>query len=111
MDYSRSKGLSNRDNSEFDTSANRPMYDEELDSKVINAESLQFDTTLNDISNELRPGETLVLDIGNNYYNQTDEIYDTLVMRGYDVRKSFKNGRNQILVSKAHYKDIPSKRK
>jgi hypothetical protein len=87
------------------------MYDEELDSKVINAESLQFDTTLNDISNELRPGETLVLDIGNNYYNQTDEIYDTLVMRGYDVRKSFKNGRNQILVSKAHYKDIPSKRK
>ena len=68
--------------------------------RIINAESLNIDTTLNDISNELRPGETLILDIGNNYFNQTDEIYDTLVMRGYDVRKSFKNGRNQIIVSK-----------
>ena len=68
--------------------------------KTINAESLNIDTTLSEISGELRPGETLVLDIGNNYFNQTDEIYDTLVMRGYEVRKSFRNGRNQIIVSK-----------
>lgn len=70
------------------------------DEKVLNAESLNIDTTLSEISGELRPGETLVLDIGNNYYHQTDEIYDTLVMRGYEVRKSFRNGRNQIIVSK-----------
>jgi hypothetical protein len=68
--------------------------------KTINAESLNIDTTLNDISGELKPGETLILDIGNNYFHQTDEIYDTLVMRGYDVKKSFRNGRNQIIVSK-----------
>lgn len=72
----------------------------EYEEKTINAESLNIDTTLREISSELKPGETLILDIGNNYFNQTDEIYDTLVMRGYDVRKSFKNGRNQIIVSK-----------
>lgn len=68
--------------------------------KTVNAESLNIDTTLNEISSELKPGETLVLDIGNNYFHQTDEIYDTLVMRGYEVKKSFRNGRNQIIVSK-----------
>ena len=68
--------------------------------KTLNAESLNIDTTLHEISTELKPGETLILDIGNNFFHQTDEIYDTLVMRGYEVRKSFKNGRNQILVSK-----------
>lgn len=68
--------------------------------KTINAENLNIDTTLNEISHELKPGETLVLDIGNNYFHQTDEIYDTLVMRGYEVRKSFRNGRNQIIVNK-----------
>lgn len=73
---------------------------EGYDDKTINAENLNIDTTLSEISCELRPGETLVLDIGNNYFNQTDEIYDTLVMRGYEVKKSFRNGRNQIIVSK-----------
>lgn len=75
-------------------------YESADDEKILNAESLNLDTTLNEISDELKPGETLILDIGNNYFNQTDEIYDTLVMRGYDVRKSFRNGRNQIIVSR-----------
>jgi hypothetical protein len=66
----------------------------------IYAENLQTEATLNEISKNLKPGETLILDIGNNYFNQADEIYDTLVMRGYDVKKSVNNGRNQILVSK-----------
>ena len=70
------------------------------DGKTINAESLNVDTTLSEKSRELKPGEILVLDIGNNYFHQADEIYDTLVMRGYEVRKSFRNGRNQILVNK-----------
>ncbi|MCX7921331.1 MAG: hypothetical protein N3B21_04805 [Clostridia bacterium] len=69
------------------------------DEKIVNAENLNIDSTLNDISKELRPGETLILDVGNNYFDQTDQIYDTLVMRGYNVRKSFKNGRNQIIVN------------
>ena len=68
--------------------------------KVINGENLNVESTLEQISREVRPGETLILDIGNNYYQQTDQIYDTLVMRGYEVRKTFRNGRNQILVSK-----------
>lgn len=66
--------------------------------RIINAESLNIDATLEEISKQLRRGETLILDVGNNYFNQTDAIYDTLVMRGYDVKKSFKNGRNQIIV-------------
>lgn len=72
----------------------------EEEERILNAENLNIDTTLHEISCELKPGETLILDIGNNYFHQTDEIYDTLVMRGYDVRKSFKNGRNQIVVSR-----------
>lgn len=70
------------------------------DEKIVNAENLNIDSTLESISKELGLGETLVLDIGNNYFHQTDEIYDTLVLRGYNVRKSFRNGRNQIIVSK-----------
>jgi len=31
-----------------------------------------------------------------------------LVTRGYDVRKSFKNGRNQILVTKSHTDNNPN---
>lgn len=66
---------------------------------VLNAESLNIDSTLDEISRQLGSNETLILDVGNNYFNQTDKIYDTLVMRGYDVKKSFKNGRNQIIVT------------
>ena len=68
--------------------------------KVVNAENLNFEASLNDISRELRPGETLILDIGNNYFHQADEIFDTLVLQGFDVKKSFKNGRNQVIVSR-----------
>ena len=68
--------------------------------RVINAESLNIDSTLDQLSKDMHPGETLILDIGNNYYNQTDEIFDTLVLKGYDVKKTFRNGRNQILVHK-----------
>ena len=73
---------------------------ENQDEKTVNAENLNFETSLNDISRELGPGETLILDIGNNYFHQADEIFDTLVMQGFDVRKSFKNGRNQVVVSR-----------
>ena len=66
--------------------------------KIVNAESLNIDATLEDISKQLRKGETLILDVGNNRFNQTDIIYDTLVLRGFKVRKSFKNGRNQIII-------------
>ena len=49
--------------------------------EIINAESLNIDTTLEKLSKELKPDETLILDVGNNYFEQTDAIYDTLVMR------------------------------
>lgn len=78
------------------------MYEHE-DEKIVNAENLNIDSTLTEISQELKSGETLILDVGNNYFNQTDIIYDTLVMRGYDVKKTFRNGRNQIIVSKKHH--------
>lgn len=68
--------------------------------RVINGESLNIDSTLEQISREMHPGETLILDIGNNYFYQADEIFDTLVLQGYDVKKTFRNGRNQIIVHK-----------
>ncbi len=72
-----------------------------MDEKIINAEPVNnIDSTLEEISRELKTGETLVLDVGNNYFEQTDIIYDTLVMQGYNVKKSFRNGRNQIIVNK-----------
>jgi hypothetical protein len=70
------------------------------EAKVVNAENLNIDSTLEKISNELKSGETLILDVGNNYFHQTDAIYDTLVLKGYSVKKSFLNGRNQIIVSR-----------
>jgi hypothetical protein len=70
----------------------------ENEEKTVNAENLNVDSTLDEISRELKKNDTLILDIGNNYFNQTDTIYDTLVMRVYDVKKTFKNGRNQIIV-------------
>jgi hypothetical protein len=77
-------------------------FEMDNEEKIVNAESQNIDNTLENISKELELGETLILDIGNNYFNQTDEIYDTLIMRGYDVRKSFLNGRNQIVVRKSN---------
>lgn len=70
------------------------------DEKIVNAESLNIDSTLEEVTKELKPGETMILDVGYNYFHQTDVIYDTLVMQGYDVKKTFRNGRNQIIVSK-----------
>lgn len=68
------------------------------DDKIINGESLNFDMTLEQLSNEIKPGETLILDVGNNYFNQNDELYNSLVLKGYEVRKTFRNGRNQLIV-------------
>jgi len=73
---------------------------ENHDEETVNAENLNFEASLKDISKDLKPGETLILDIGNNYFHQADEIFDTLVMQGFDVRKSYKNGRNQVVVSR-----------
>lgn len=70
------------------------------DDRVINGENLNIDTTLEEIANEIKPGETLIIDIGNNYFHQTDEIFDVLILKGYDVRKSYRNGRNQLIVRK-----------
>lgn len=68
--------------------------------KIIAADITDIDSTLEQISRELKTNETLILEVGNNLYNQTDTIFDTLVMKGYDVRKSFHKGRNQIVVNK-----------
>ena len=67
--------------------------------KTINAENLNIDATLDDITKELQNNDALILDVGNNYFNQTDAIYDKLIMRGFNVRKTFKNGRNQVIVT------------
>lgn len=56
------------------------------------------DATLDEISEELKPGETLVFDVSGCDVRQTDAIYDNLVMKGYDVKMSSKNGKDQVIV-------------
>ena len=70
------------------------------DENTINAENMNIDSTLEQISKELKHDETLVLDVGDSNLEQTDAIYDTLVMRGYQVRKNFSRNNKQIIVSK-----------
>jgi len=74
--------------------------DNDNDEKTISAEYVNIDSTLHEISRELKTDETLILDIGDSQPGQVDAIYDTLIMRGCDVKKSFRNGRNQIIVRK-----------
>ena len=71
----------------------------ELQNNIINSENLNETNTLNMVQSKLKPGETLILDIGNNYFNQADKLYDILLNNGYYVRKTLVNGRNQLLVS------------
>lgn len=71
----------------------------ELQNNVINLESLNEQESLSIIERRLKPGETLVLDIGYNYYHQADNIYNRLINDGYYVRKTLVNGRNQLLVA------------
>lgn len=71
-----------------------------MEDKPMHVENTNIDATLDQLSGELQRGETLILEVDQNRLDQSDTIYDTLVMRGYDVRRAFKNGRNQIIVSK-----------
>ena len=71
----------------------------ELQNNVLNAESLHEDNCLSVVSSKLKPGEVLILDVGNNYYHQNDKLYDILSSNGYYVRKTLVNGRNQLLVA------------
>ena len=71
----------------------------DLQNNIINSESLNETNTLGVVESRLKPGETLILDIGNNYFHQADKIYDILASNGYYVRKTLVNGRNQLLVA------------
>lgn len=76
----------------------------ELQNNLINLESINDSSTLDIVKSRLKPGETLILDIGNNYYNQTDKLFEELASNGYYVRKTLVNGRNQLLVAYADNK-------
>lgn len=71
----------------------------ELQNNVINSENLNETNALEVVGSKLKPGETLILDIGNNYYHQADKLYDILANNGYYVRKTQVNGRSQLLVA------------
>jgi tRNA splicing endonuclease len=70
-----------------------------MDEKEVKIENRNIDSTLDEISRHLKPDETLIFDIGSNDDDQTDIIYDKLVMRGYSVKKMIKNGNSHIIVS------------
>lgn len=66
--------------------------------KVINCEHLSACDNIDSITKNMAAGETIILDVGNNFFNQADEIYSCLTNQGYDVRKTFRNGRNQLIL-------------
>lgn len=67
----------------------------------LDAANQNIDITLNEISEQLKHGETLVLEVGYGNHDQTDKIYDTLVMKGFNVKKTTRNGKNMIIVNRA----------
>lgn len=71
----------------------------ELQNNIINFENLNETNTLEVVESKLKLGETLILDIGNNYFHQADNLYNILTSNGYYVRKTLVNGRSQLLVS------------
>ncbi len=71
----------------------------DLQNNIINFEGLNDKNTLEIVESKLKPGETLILDIGYNYFHQVDEVYNILSSSGYYVRKTVVNGRNQLLVA------------
>jgi hypothetical protein len=63
----------------------------------------EVDSTLDEISRNLHMNETLVLNMENNNLEQTDRIYDALVMRGFDVKKTSSGRKTQIIVTNRKY--------
>ena len=68
--------------------------------REINGNPEVVDATLEEISKELKAGETLVLDVEDSSDEEVDMIYDMLIMKGYVVQKSRNKGRAQILVNR-----------
>lgn len=62
--------------------------------------NMDLDSTLEELSRGLKADETLVLDIEDDSQNQTDVIYDTLVLKGYSVIRNFIKGKSIIIVNK-----------
>jgi hypothetical protein len=62
--------------------------------------NMDIDSTLEELSRGLRADETLVLDIEDDSENQTDVIYDTLVLKGFSVIRNLIKGKSIIIVSK-----------
>jgi hypothetical protein len=74
--------------------------DQYRDPSVNQQADTDIDASLQDIMLELKRGETIVFDVGDNEDDDTDPIYDTLVMKGFHVKKTFMNGRHSIIVTK-----------
>ena len=53
------------------------------------AGNMDMDSTLEELSMQLKVNETLILDIEDDSQNQTDVIYDTLVLKGYSVIRNY----------------------
>ncbi|HEY9062145.1 MAG TPA: hypothetical protein VIO64_16845 [Pseudobacteroides sp.] len=62
--------------------------------------NMDIDSTLEELSSGLRVGETLVLDLEDDNQNQTDVIYDTLVLKGFSVIGDFIKGKSIIIINK-----------
>lgn len=62
--------------------------------------NMDIDSTLEELSRGLRADETLVLDLEHDNQNQTDVIYDTLVLKGFSVIRDFIKGKSIIIINK-----------
>jgi len=64
------------------------------------AGNMDMDSTLEELSMQLKVNETLILDIEDDSQNQTDVIYDTLVLKGYSVIRNYIKGKSIIIINK-----------
>jgi len=62
--------------------------------------NMDLDSTLEELSMQLKVNETLILDIEDDSQNQTDVIYDTLVLKGYSVIRNFIKGKSVIIINR-----------
>ncbi|MCR4436877.1 MAG: hypothetical protein QHH06_14875 [Clostridiales bacterium] len=67
--------------------------------KIVDAEQAYMQDKIENLPLELKPDETLVLDISNTTIHHSNIIFDKLSLTGYDVRKQLNNEESAIIVN------------
>ncbi len=61
--------------------------------------NMNIEATLEEITMNLEPGHTLILDVTDDNHEQNDFIFDSLVTRGYNVKRIYTEGVCQLVIT------------